>query len=222
VKQVLYLSYDGMTDPLGQSQVLPYLAGLSKKGYRFTLVSFEKQEKLEKGKAIVEKICADNAIDWQPLLYTKKPPVLSTLKDIIALRKKIKTLYQQKKFELVHCRSYITMLAGEWMKKKWNVKLVFDMRGFYADERVDGKLWNLNNPVFKFIYRYFKKKEKQFLGFADYTISLTTHAKQEIHSWTGITNQPVPIQIIPCCVDLELFESRKNKCFWNRCLKNKA
>src|SRR5436190_1467479 len=209
LKQVLYLSYDGMTDPLGQSQVLPYLAGLSKKGYQFTLVSFEKPEKLEKNKAVVEKICSDNAIDWQPLPYTKTPPVLSTLKDIVALRKKIKTLHQQKKFELVHCRSYITMLAGEWMKKKWNVKLVFDMRGFWADERVDGKLWNLNNPVFKLIYRYFKKKEKQFLSLADNTISLTTHAKQEIHSWTGITKQPVPIQIIPCCVDLELFNPEK-------------
>ena len=38
---ILYLSYDGMTDPLGQSQVLPYLAGLSKKGFRFHLISFE-------------------------------------------------------------------------------------------------------------------------------------------------------------------------------------
>jgi len=31
-KQALYLSYDGMTDPLGQSQVLPYIIGLQKKG----------------------------------------------------------------------------------------------------------------------------------------------------------------------------------------------
>lgn len=30
-KQALYLSYDGMTDPLGQSQVLPYIIGLQKK-----------------------------------------------------------------------------------------------------------------------------------------------------------------------------------------------
>ncbi len=30
--KVLYLSYDGMTDPLGQSQVIPYLVGLSKRG----------------------------------------------------------------------------------------------------------------------------------------------------------------------------------------------
>ena len=47
-KNVLYLSYDGMTDPLGQSQVLPYIIGLSKKGYKFHLVSFEKPNRLRK------------------------------------------------------------------------------------------------------------------------------------------------------------------------------
>lgn len=45
---VLYLSYDGMTDQLGQSQVIPYLQGLSKEGYSFTLISFEKPERFEK------------------------------------------------------------------------------------------------------------------------------------------------------------------------------
>ena len=30
-KKVVFLSYDGITDPLGQSQVLPYLLGLSTK-----------------------------------------------------------------------------------------------------------------------------------------------------------------------------------------------
>ena len=30
-KQILYISYDGITDPLGQSQILPYIIGLTKK-----------------------------------------------------------------------------------------------------------------------------------------------------------------------------------------------
>ncbi len=42
-KQILYVSYDGMTDPLGQSQVLPYIEGLSKYGYQYTLISCEKK-----------------------------------------------------------------------------------------------------------------------------------------------------------------------------------
>lgn len=206
MKSVLYLSYDGMTDPLGQSQVLPYLVGLSKQGYQFTLISFEKEERVEKGKAGIEKICRESNIEWCPLLYTKTPPILSTLKDLRALKRKIGSLQSVAPFDLVHCRSYITALAGEWMKKKWGTKFVFDMRGFWADERVDGKIWNLKNPLFKMVYNYFKKKEKDFLSHADYIISLTHNAKQVIHSWDEVSNQPVPIQVIPCCVDLTLFD----------------
>ena len=35
-KKILYVSYDGMTDPLGQSQVIPYLRELTKLGYDCT------------------------------------------------------------------------------------------------------------------------------------------------------------------------------------------
>ena len=42
---ILYLTYDGITDPLGQSQILPYLFGLSKNNnYKITIISFEKNE----------------------------------------------------------------------------------------------------------------------------------------------------------------------------------
>lgn len=202
---MLYLSYDGMTDPLGQSQVLPYLIGLKKRGYCFTLISFEKIGRFEKGKAIIETICKENGIQWHPLTYTKTPPVLSTLKDIWALKNKIKELHAINAFQIVHCRSYITAIAGLWMKKEWGVKFIFDMRGFWADERIDGGLWNLKNPAFKTVYQYFKKKEKQFLQNADHTISLTGSAKKEIESWDE-DKKFAPIEVIPCCADLELFD----------------
>ena len=54
--KVLYISYDGMTDPLGQSQVLPYLCGLSKSGYQFTILSFEKKQRLKNERHIIDKI----------------------------------------------------------------------------------------------------------------------------------------------------------------------
>jgi len=203
--EILYLSYDGMTDPLGQSQVLPYLTGLSKRGYEFTLISFEKEERFNQNKSIIEKICNDNNINWHPLAYTSKPPILSTIKDLRKLKSEIKKLHCEFHFDIVHCRSYITALAGIWMKKKWGIKFVFDMRGFWADERVDGNIWKLNNPVFKLVYNYFKKKEKAFLSKADYTISLTHNAEKVLHTWKEIENQPIPIKIIPCCVDMELF-----------------
>lgn len=210
MKNILYIAYDGMTDPLGQSQVLPYICGLSKAGYRFTLISCEKPERdTAENHSRIQAICDAHGIDWHPLTYTKKPPILSTIKDVRAIKKKAFALHQSKKFELVHCRSYIPALIGRKLKKKFGIKFIFDMRGFWADERVDGDIWRLNNPIFKIVYNFFKKKEIQFFESAYQVISLTENGKQEIHSWKTIRNNPIPIEVIPCCADMSVFDFHK-------------
>lgn len=208
-KGILYLSYDGLTDTLGQSQVLPYVCGLSKLGYQFTIISFEKPDKYQLQKETVAKICKAYNVDWQPLKYTKHPPVLSTIKDVIALKRKALALHKKKHFLLVHCRSYITALVGLQLKRKFKIKFLFDMRGFWPDEKVEGDSWNLSNPVYNSVYKWFKRKEKNFLQEADYIISLTNNGKREILSWHHIKNNPLPIEVIPCCVDMELFDPGK-------------
>lgn len=201
-KQVLYISYDGMTDPLGQSQVLPYLNGLRRKGYIITLISFEKPERAAQ-EPLIRKLCEEQGISWHPLPYTRKPPVLSTVRDVRAMKKAAQALHAEKNFELIHCRSYISALAGQWMKKQFGVPFVFDMRGFWADERVDGGLWKLSNPLYKRVYGYFKRKEKQFLEQSDAVVSLTHCAAEEIGKWD--LSQHTSIDVIPCCVDTDLF-----------------
>jgi glycosyltransferase involved in cell wall biosynthesis len=204
---VLYLSYDGMTDPLGQSQVLPYLEGLSRLGHRFTLISFEKAAAFEQDKAKISQICTAAGIDWQPLPYTKTPPIVSTIKDVRAMTKLAFKLHGERQFDLVHCRSYISALVGLKMKRQLGVKFLFDMRGFYADERVDGGLWPQNNPVFKLVYSYFKRKETQFLQEADHVISLTQTGKNEMLQWSHVKRNNLTISVIPCCADLDLFNT---------------
>lgn len=206
---VLYISYDGMTDPLGQSQVLPYIKGLTAFGYSFTIISAEKRERFLNNKNQISKDLKLNNIEWESIQYTKYPPIFSTLYDYWRIKQKASRIHRKRKFEIVHCRSYISSLIGLWMKKKYGVKFIFDMRGFWADERVDGKLWNLHNPAYKFVYQFFKEKEKQFLENADYTISLTYKAKNEILKWEHIKNNPVTIKVIPCCVDTNLFDPLK-------------
>jgi glycosyltransferase involved in cell wall biosynthesis len=202
---VLYLTYDGLTDGLGRSQVLPYIFGLCQKRHRFTIVSFEKAERFSKEKLAIEKLCIDNGVVWIPLTYTASPPVLSTVYDILRLRETVRNLHQERHFDIIHCRSYITSLIGLHMKRKFGIKFIFDMRAFYADERIDGGLWNLGNPIFKSVYDFFKRKEVEFLSEADHSISLTSKGKDIIHSWKNVKHQPVPVQVIPCCADLEHF-----------------
>ena len=196
-----------MTDPLGQSQVLPYLIGLSsKKGNEFTLISFEKRERFFSQKEFIEKICIDHNIKWVPLFYTKRPPVLSTLFDVYKMKRTAKKLHQHINFELIHCRSYISALVGLGFKRRYDIPFLFDMRGFWADERVDGGLWNLRNPVFRKIYKYFKYKEIQFLQESCAVVSLTYAGENEMRKWEKEKKLLFsPISVIPCCTDLKAF-----------------
>ena len=205
IKRVLYISYDGLTDPLGESQILPYILGLSEYGYEFVILSCEKKSSYLDGKNRILDTIKDSKVKWYPLLYTKTPPILSTVYDYWKL--KIKAIMLQKKydFSLVHCRSYIPSMIGMYLKEKFKVKFLFDMRGFWADERVDGGLWNRKKYLFNEVYLFFKKQEKKFIENADHIISLTQAGADEIRSWAYVDRSSLSISVIPCCVDTCLF-----------------
>lgn len=207
-KHVLYLSYDGMTDPLGQSQVLAYIKELTDHGFTFHLISFEKKDRFEKDGEHIKNLCDKVGIKWHPLFYRKNPPVLSTLLDIASMKKEAQKILDQYPIAFIHCRSYISGLVALDIKQKTGIEFLFDMRGFWADERVDGKIWSLKNPIYKYIYNYFKKKEKQFFNESKHIISLTHKAVDEIKSF-GLSNvNAEKISVIPCCVNTELFDTQ--------------
>lgn len=216
MKKVLFISYDGMTDPLGQSQVLPYIIELSKHGYSFHLISFEKSERFKKHKKHIHALCEKGNITWHPQDYVHKGGAAGTFGLVRKMHAVSKYLHKRYDFDIIHCRSYIPALVGLRLQKK-GAKFVFDMRGFWADERVDGGLWKLDHFLYKRIYKFFKRKEQQFLKNADYVVSLTENGKNEMLSWPS-TKPDIKIKVIPCCTNLELFnpdaitEDIKNQC----------
>ncbi len=241
----LYLTYDGLTDPLGQSQILPYILGLEEKGVTFHIVSFEKKEAFDQKESEIKETIGNKNIHWHPLFYHKRPPVLSTLFDLSVLTKICKKLVKEHAFQIVHCRSYLTSLIGLQLKKKYHIKFLFDMRGFWADERVEGKIWNTKNPLYKLIFNYFKRKELDFFEQADAIISLTDTAKEEIQNILSppeqsgyattlssetlvkeenqqiIKSSDHQIFTIPCCTDLELFNCSRILPSWKEELNHK-
>ncbi len=207
-KKVLYISYDGMTDPLGQSQVLPYLEALSLRGgYKFTILSFEKKARYDKEKHAIIAICERAGIDWQPLFYTKNPPVISKIYDRWQMKRRSEQLHQQERFDMIHCRSYVAAEMGLSLKKATGVKFLFDMRGFWADEKVDNGQWNQQNILFRKIYNHYKQKEKDFLLEADAVISLTHAARKELLEQAAYKH--LRVDVIPCCADLHHFDYNK-------------
>jgi glycosyltransferase involved in cell wall biosynthesis len=108
---------------------------------------------------------------------------------------------------MIHCRGYLPTLMAQPLKTKWGIPIIFDIRGFWINERVDGNIWNLKNPIFNFIYKTLKVKEKTLFSKSETVISLTRKAIPEIHKIQG---GKIPLQInevIPTCVDTDYFSS---------------
>lgn len=203
--RVLYITYDGLTDPLGRSQVLPYLSGLAEFGHRITVLSCEKPERMVRDGAQIRKLCDEAGIAWHPLEYHKRPRVLSSAMDAAALQRAALALHRRVRFDLVHCRSYIPARAGLALRRRFGVKLLFDMRGFWPDEKVEGNNWNLANPLYQAVYRYFKGLESRLLRGADHIVSLTDAGKVQLLTRPELAIDPPPITVIPCCVDFTHF-----------------
>lgn len=194
-----------MTDPLGQSQVIPYLIGLCEAGYSFSLLSCEKADRFQKNELLIRNLLAPHPIEWYPIPYTPSPPILAKYWDLYQLKKTAIQIYQERPYLMTHCRSYVPTDIGLQLKKKYQTKLFFDMRGFWVDERVDGGLWNLNNPIYKIAYWRYKQKEAQYLQQADMTISLTHAGIREMKTWESY-REGQRIEMIQCSTDFDLFQ----------------
>jgi glycosyltransferase involved in cell wall biosynthesis len=205
MSRILYVTYDGITDPLGRSQVLPYLTGLSRLGHRITILSCEKPEREIKDGPRIQALCDKAGIEWHPIRYHKKPPVLSSAWDAAVIKRTAERLHRQESFDIVHCRSYIPGIAGLHLKRKFGVRFLFDMRGFWPDEKVEGRSWPQTNVVFRSVYRWFKRLEAELLTGADHIISLTYEGKRQLLTRPQFQPEGAEITVIPCCVDFAHF-----------------
>lgn len=196
--RVVYISYDGIGEPLGQSQVLPYLSRLTS-DYDITLVSFEKSYERQ---AVLAAEISRYGIRWIPLRYHRRPPALSTARDVLAGTHALRKVSRSGKPSIVHVRSDVPALIALSASRATGARLLFDIRGFWADERVDGGLWRPNGVL----YRVAKRLESRFFQEADAIVTLTQASVPIIQSWTR--GRSVPIDVIPTCVDLRRFSDR--------------
>lgn len=203
--RVLFISYDGLTDPLGQSQILPYLKGLSLLGHSIAIVSAEKKDRYASRSASVKREIQGAGITWIPVTYSNSITGISAWVTYRRLRTASINWCRKEKVAIVHARSDIPAIIGLELKRKFGLKLLFDMRGFWADERIDGGSWNLSNPIYHWAYRYFKKQEMILLMQSDAVVSLTNAAKTYLIHHQSLRLAPEKIFVIPCCTDLDLF-----------------
>jgi glycosyltransferase involved in cell wall biosynthesis len=201
--RILYVSYDGALEPLGESQVVAYLEKLAP-GREIHLISFEKGGDLRdmsQREALAARLTAAG-ITWHPQLWRNRPRIVSAVWNLLvgvltALR--IAAVHQ---ISIFHARNIFCSgmcLPAVLLRRG---KLISDIRGFWPDERADGGLIRPGGAVHKVL----KMIERTVLRRSAAIVTLTQASVPILQSDPRFGRPKAPIFVIPTCVDLRRFQ----------------
>lgn len=211
MKRILYISVDGLLDPLGSSQILPYISGSSKSDLIFFICTIENKKNINKIKNLKKVIEKNKNLHWEYFLFKKKRGKINRLIELILLYTLTLKIFLIKKINILHSRSYLPMFICIFLKLFSKVKIIFDTRGSWFDERIEGGMLK-QKGLDLIIYKILKKIEFLLFKFSDYIIFLTNNGSDKVNK-SFIKNKN--ISIIPCAADYNLFKildiEKKNK-----------
>ena len=198
--RVLYLTYNGLTEPLGRRQVLPYILGLARRGWQFTVISFEKTETADEDARGQVRAALDAAdIEWIPKRYHKRPSLVATGVDVsIGIAT---SLARSAGVGLIHARSTVPALMADTAARIRRIPWIFDVRGLLAEEYADGGHW----PRDGYLFRLTSGFEGRLLRRASGRVFLTERIREELAQRPDWRDKPTAV--ISCAVDRDAFAS---------------
>ena len=198
----LYLSRNGLLEPLGQSQVFAYLRGLSR-DYNITLITYEKDEDWA-DKARLQKArtdCKDLGIRWLPQHFRQQPKIVAPAFSMIRMVWLVRREVRRSGIRLIHARSNIpaaTALAVSWMT---GVPFLFDLRSLFPEELITARRMRRGS----FLHRAIIWAERVCLAKSAAVISQTHAAVNHIKSVYPNELKDQCLVMIPTCADLDRF-----------------
>jgi glycosyltransferase involved in cell wall biosynthesis len=201
--KVIYVSYDGALDPLGASQVVPYLIGLTARRVTVTLITFEKPARWRQAekRLVMQRRLAACGIRWRPLKYHKRPRLGGTLLDVVVGSRAIAREAARSAPALIHCRGDIATVMARWARLPPTTRLLYDVRGFFSDERVETGSWRRGS----LLDRAVRRTEAANLRRADGAVVLTRHAVETLRQRRPSLGS---LRVIPTCADVSTFRPR--------------
>lgn len=197
MSRILFISYDGLLEDIGQSQILRYCERLAAR-HQITLLTCEKRGDLDDKDRMRETHLALDSlgIRWWALPYHKSPPVLSTLWDLSLLALHALAPCARGEFDLIHARSTPPGAVALALRRATGVPFIFDMKGFWADQRVETGAWKPG-----VVYRLAKMIESAALREARCVVSETKAAVEILKAMRTCGR----FAVVPTCVDVSRF-----------------
>jgi glycosyltransferase involved in cell wall biosynthesis len=202
---ILYITHDGLTDHIGQSQVLPYLLELAARGFSITVVSAEKKDKSRELKDLEPRL-RSAGIGWSHITYHNRPPLVSTAFDLLKMYRIARSMVRAGNIAVMHCRGFLPTFVGVLIKRGFKVPVIFDFRDFWADRRL------LHPGPYKFVYRFIKRREGWLVRNADHVVTLTEKARailQDNYLEADGRDSDGRFTVIPTCADFSHFDTTR-------------
>ena len=198
MRRALYITFDGLLQPLGRSQVVRIVEGLADRGAaEMTVLSLERPEDLQDRDRVAQlgDRLAGAGVRWvsRPYRLGGARNVATNIADATATALDLAT---DTPFDLVHARSYLGGMVAHALRRTLGSPYLFDMRGYWVDERIEDGRW-FTNPTALAIGR---RTERALFADAAAVVSLARPAADDIvEGRFGVWNRP--IEVIPTCVD---------------------
>ena len=204
VKRVLYITRNGLLEPLGQSQIFPYLKGLAS-SVSITLISFEKPADWadRPARSRAQQQGRQLGIRWIPLCFRAKPRPWAPAGAIPQLA--LVAFWQWRRRhrpDLIHARSYVPAAIALLLHRLTGVPFIFDMRALWPEELITAGRLRRGSWLHKTLLWL----ERRCLHEASGVVSLT-HAA--VNYLQGTYPRELDIQrivVIPTCADLQRFQ----------------
>ncbi len=189
----LYVCYLSLADPLVETQVVAYVAGLTEGGHTMHLMTFEPPGMSDEARMRERDRLADLGITWHRATYHKRPSLPATVFDTLAGALKARRIARRHGLDLIHARSHVPAAMALLARRRF----IFDIRGLMAEEYVDAGRWKQGGVPFRLTKAVERKALRSTVG----AVVLTDGAKALL-----FPNDPgYPVEVIPCCVDLRDF-----------------
>ena len=198
----LYLTTNGLLEPLGQSQVMAYLRGLSRQ-YRITLITYEKDADWADAERVAQARteCERLGIRWLPQRFRRRPKLLAPALRMLRMAWLVRREVRAQGVRLIHSRSYIPATVALLARRMTGVPFIFDMRALWPEELITaGKL--RRGSV---LHRAIVAAERACLREAGAVVSLTHAAVMHLNRVYPAEMGGQRVAVIPTCADLARF-----------------
>ena len=123
---VIYLTYDGLLDPLGNSQILPYIMKIRPNVSSYTIISFEKDHWRNEDFINKEQELKSYGINWIQVRFSSSQSSYGKIYDLIKMYLVLLNALFFSKIDLIHARGHPAGSVALTFKKIFKFKLVFD------------------------------------------------------------------------------------------------